>query len=87
MAYDFAGRRPAIPLNSLMIVTGISGYIGSYVADQLLLSGHRVRGTVRTPEKGQWVRDSFGTKYDAGKSETAIISDMASPGTFDEVCK
>lgn len=32
----------------LVLVTGISGYIGAEVAYQLLEKGYRVRGTVRS---------------------------------------
>ncbi|TCD60318.1 hypothetical protein EIP91_010356 [Steccherinum ochraceum] len=34
--------------NVLVLVTGASGYLGSHVVDQLVRSGHRVRGTVRS---------------------------------------
>lgn len=35
-----------------MLVTGATGFIGSHLAERLLVSGHEVRGLVRTPEKG-----------------------------------
>ncbi|THH28734.1 hypothetical protein EUX98_g5438 [Antrodiella citrinella] len=33
---------------SLVLVTGVSGYLGSHVVDQLVVAGYRVRGTVRS---------------------------------------
>ncbi|KAL8795898.1 MAG: hypothetical protein Q9182_007470 [Xanthomendoza sp. 2 TL-2023] len=87
MNYDLRGQSPAIPLNSLILVTGISGYIGSHVADQLLQAGFRVRGTVRNSSKGDWVRELFGTKYGPEKIEIVIVAEMAHPDAFDEACK
>ncbi|THH28933.1 hypothetical protein EUX98_g5257 [Antrodiella citrinella] len=33
---------------SLVLVTGVSGYLGSHVINQLVIAGYRVRGTVRS---------------------------------------
>ncbi|KAL8945604.1 MAG: hypothetical protein Q9222_007876 [Ikaeria aurantiellina] len=87
MNYDLKGKAPVIPLDSLVLVTGISGYIGSHVADQLLQAGYRVRGSVRDETKASWVTDLFVKKYGQGKVETIIVPDMAEPGAFDEACK
>lgn len=46
MTPDFDGRAPAIAPGSLTLVTGVNGFIGSHIADQLLSLGYRVRGTV-----------------------------------------
>ncbi|THH28736.1 hypothetical protein EUX98_g5432 [Antrodiella citrinella] len=34
--------------NGLVLVTGVSGFIGAHVVDQLVIAGYRVRGTVRS---------------------------------------
>lgn len=36
------------PKNVTVLVTGITGYVGAHVAQQLLLHGYKVRGTVRS---------------------------------------
>src|SRR6187431_3348772 len=41
-------------------VTGASGFIGSRVVEQLLARGHRVRATVRNPDKTADVRHLTG---------------------------
>ncbi|KAL8920774.1 MAG: hypothetical protein Q9208_006104 [Pyrenodesmia sp. 3 TL-2023] len=87
MNYDLNGAPPAIPIGSTVLVTGISGYIGSHVADQLLQAGYRVRGTVRDESKGKLVRELFAEKYGDDRIETVIVADMAQAGAFDEACK
>ncbi|KAL9017933.1 MAG: hypothetical protein Q9185_004745 [Variospora sp. 1 TL-2023] len=87
MNYDLRGKEPAIPIGSLVLVTGINGYIGSHVADQLLQNGFRVRGTVRDETKGAWVKDMFAEKYGENRIEIVSVVDMGQAGAFDEACK
>lgn len=87
MNYDLKGKSPVIPIGSLVLVTGINGYIGSHVADQLLQSGYRVRGTVRSDSKGEWVKELFDKKYGEGKVEIVIVANMSQPGAFDSACE
>ncbi|GFF56611.1 NAD(P)-binding protein [Aspergillus udagawae] len=37
-----------VPPGGLVLVTGVTGFIGSYIANGLLELGYRVRGTVRS---------------------------------------
>jgi nucleoside-diphosphate-sugar epimerase len=46
---DLTGRTIAI--------TGATGFLGSHIALELLKRGARVRGVVRSPEKGAWLAD------------------------------
>ncbi|KAI4129959.1 MAG: hypothetical protein LQ341_006514 [Variospora aurantia] len=87
MNYDLRGQEPAIPIGSLVLVTGINGYIGSHVADQLFQAGFRVRGTVRDETKGAWVKDMFAEKYGEDRIEIVSVADMGQAGAFDEACK
>lgn len=41
------------PQDSKVLVTGVTGYIGSVVAERLLASGYRVRGLVRSEKSAQ----------------------------------
>jgi nucleoside-diphosphate-sugar epimerase len=43
----------------LVLVTAISGYIGSATALACLRAGHRVRGTLRSEAKAQAFRDGW----------------------------
>ncbi|KAF9800990.1 hypothetical protein IEO21_10229 [Rhodonia placenta] len=50
---------PSIPPQSLIVVTGITGYIASHVGLAALQAGHRVRGTVRDLKRAQELRNAY----------------------------
>ncbi|KAK1980913.1 NAD dependent epimerase/dehydratase [Colletotrichum cereale] len=78
---------PVIPTGSLVLVTGVNGYIGSHVADQFLHYGYNVRGAVRDVIKSSWLCDLFEGKYGKGRFELAAVPDMSAEGAYDEVVK
>jgi nucleoside-diphosphate-sugar epimerase len=77
----------AIPRGSLVVVTGVNGYIASHVADQLLRVGYCVRGTVRSIHRTKWIQTLFNTKYGPGKFSLIEVPDMAAPAAFDIAIK
>ncbi|EON67534.1 hypothetical protein W97_06902 [Coniosporium apollinis CBS 100218] len=80
-------QNPAIPQGSLVLVTAANGYIGSHVADQLLASGFKVRGTVRDVQKSSWLAKLLDSKYGSGKFELVAVEEMTAEGAFDEAVK
>lgn len=78
---------PSIPKGSLVLVTGVNGWMASHVADQFLKCGYKVRGTVRSVEKSAWVKNAFDAKYGSGNFELAQITDFAKPDAFTEALK
>ncbi|KAL4964259.1 uncharacterized protein BDV14DRAFT_201037 [Aspergillus stella-maris] len=76
---------PAIPKGSIVLITGVNGWVGSQVANQFLAAGYRVRGTVRDPVKSAWLTSLFNSKYGSGLIELVAVSDMTVPGAYDEV--
>jgi nucleoside-diphosphate-sugar epimerase len=50
---------PALPPNSLIVVTGISGYIASHTGLCALKAGHRVRGTVRSWARAESLKAGY----------------------------
>lgn len=74
---------PAIPYGSLVAVSGVTGFIGSHVADQALAAGFRVRGTTRSLRRGGWLQDYFKNKYGPDVFELFEVPDMAVDGAFD----
>lgn len=78
---------PTIPKGSTVCVTGVNGYIGSHVADQLLEAGYHVRGAVRSTSKADWLYELFDKKYGKGKFEAVEVPDMVADGAYDEAVK
>ncbi|KAF2454065.1 hypothetical protein BDY21DRAFT_291983 [Lineolata rhizophorae] len=76
-----------LPHGSLVMVTGANGLIGSHVADQLLLSGYRVRGAVRNADKSAWLTRFFADKYGPDKFELTVVPDMSAEGAYDAAVK
>ena len=87
MTPETAFKTPAIAEDSLILITGVTGYIASHIANELLARGYRVRGTVRDVEESRWVSELFEGKFGKGRFETATLTDMAKPGVFDEAVK
>lgn len=65
-----------LPKGSLILVTGVNGYVGSHVADQFLQHGYKIRGTVRDAKKNAWVASYFDKHYGTGKFELVEIQDL-----------
>ncbi|CAG9983179.1 unnamed protein product [Clonostachys byssicola] len=83
--FTFHLNKPAIPFGSLVVISGVSGFIGSHVADQTLAAGYRVRGTTRNLQKSAWVEKHFKEKYGTDSFELACVPDMAVEAAFDDV--
>jgi uncharacterized protein YbjT (DUF2867 family) len=73
--------------DQVVLVTGISGFLGSHVADQFLKAGYRVRGTAREVSKVDAIKKIFDSKYGAGKVEVVAVPDITVEGAFDEAVK
>lgn len=72
-----------LPKGSLILITGVNGFIAAHLAQQLLARGYRVRGTVRNAEKSKWlIDDLFRTEASKGLFELATVEDMATEGAF-----
>ena len=77
----------AIPKDSLVLITGVNGYIASHVADQLLEAGYRVRGTTRSLSKVESLAKYWEGKFGKGRVESVEVKDMSHDGAFDESFK
>ncbi|WVQ82612.1 hypothetical protein IAT38_004743 [Cryptococcus sp. DSM 104549] len=75
---------PTIEKNDLVLVTGASGFIAAHTAREFLKQGFRVRGTVRSREKGEYLRNLF---EGLGQFEYVIVDDITKDGVFDEAIK
>lgn len=60
---------------STVLNTGASGFSAAWVVNALLKDGYRVRGTVRSEAKAQYLKALFKQYLD--RFETAIVPDIA----------
>jgi uncharacterized protein YbjT (DUF2867 family) len=77
----------AIPKDSIVLVTGCNGFIGSHIVEQLLKDGYRVRGTTRDLKKLQNLTKLWAEKYGEERFEAVVVPDMAEDGAFDEAVR
>lgn len=61
------------------LVTGVTGYIASHLAAQLLDAGWRVIGTARDEEKAAFLKNTFADK---GAFETVTVPDMTAKDAY-----
>jgi uncharacterized protein YbjT (DUF2867 family) len=76
-------ENPVIAKDSWILVTGINGYIGAHVGDQLLGAGYKVRGAVRNVERAKWLFNIY-EPYGKDKFSLLEIADMTVDGAFDD---
>lgn len=75
------------PGSGPVLVTGGSGYLGSHVLDALLRAGHRVRTTVRSPDRAEGVRATAARAgADPGRLEI-VAADLAADEGWAEAVK
>ncbi|VDB82649.1 unnamed protein product [Peniophora sp. CBMAI 1063] len=77
---------PAISAPAKVLVSGVNGYVGAWVAESYLAEGFTVRGTVRSIARaGQHLRETF-AKY-GDKFELVEVTDITARGAFDEAVR
>lgn len=70
---------PALQSNSLIVVTGITGYIASHVGLAALQAGHRVRGTVRDQKRAEELKNAYAKQgVDTTKLQFVVVDDITS---------
>ena len=74
---------PVLPPDSLILITGVNGFLGSHIANQFLLGGYRVKGTVRNLKKNTSLQELFDERYGQGRFELVEVEDLSAPGSFD----
>ncbi|KAK0438470.1 D-lactaldehyde dehydrogenase [Armillaria borealis] len=75
---------PAVRQNSntRILVTGVNGYVGSWIARTLLERGIAVRGTVRNEKKGKHLKELFSPYED--RFQLVEVPDIMADGAFDK---
>jgi nucleoside-diphosphate-sugar epimerase len=80
---------PVVAPESKILVTGCNGYIAAWIVRTLLKRGYTIRGTVRSRDKGEKLKEimnglglGFGDKF-----EYVLVPDITQEGAFDEAVK
>lgn len=66
-----------ITKGDLVLVSGASGFIASHTVKEFLNQGFRVRGTVRSKEKGEYLKNLF---QGLGEFEYVLVDDITKVG-------
>ncbi|EHK19437.1 uncharacterized protein TRIVIDRAFT_156331 [Trichoderma virens Gv29-8] len=70
---------------SLVFITGATGYIGTHLIGDVLKAGHRVRVAVRSQEKFQSIKELYPSAAD--KIGFAVVPDMSQPSAYQDALK
>ncbi|KAH6693494.1 aldehyde reductase [Plectosphaerella plurivora] len=80
--------KTTIPVGSLILVTGATGFIATHVIAKFLSRGYKVRGTVRNLEQASWlVNDRFKASAETGDLHLITVPDLAAEHAFDDAVK
>jgi len=75
----FTISNATIPADSTFLVTGVNGLISSHIADQILAAGYKVRGTVRSISKNQWLADLMSARHGPDRIQLVEVPNLADP--------
>lgn len=73
--------------NKHVLLTGITGFLGSHVAIRLLEEGYKVTGTLRTLERADAIREVIGKHTDKVKNLTLAAADLNDQAIWFELTK
>lgn len=70
---------------TLVLITGASGYIGTHLIGDVLKAGYRVRVAVRSQEKYQSIKELYPSA--SNKLEFVIVPDMSQTSAYQDALK
>lgn len=76
---------PTVSDQAYVLLTGASGFLAAHIAQQLIERGFKVRGTVRSQEKGEYL--SKHVVKDSKNWDFVIVEDVEKEGAFQEAVK
>ncbi|GAA6018687.1 hypothetical protein JCM11491_001261 [Sporobolomyces phaffii] len=76
---------PTVTEKSHVLLTGASGFLAAHIAQQLVERGFKVRGTVRSKEKGDFLKKNVVDNSD--NFDFVIVEDVEQEGAFDDAVK
>ncbi|CAN9194470.1 unnamed protein product [Alternaria alternata] len=72
-----------LPQGSTIYITGVTGYIGAWIAQYALELGYNVRGAVRSLEKAAWLQEHFDSKFGPGRYTQVLLPDSSDLEAFE----
>ncbi len=79
-----SGKPTTIDPDAPVLVTGASGYVGSWIVRTVLEAGRTVHGTVRNPQKKSGLEHLHKLSEDHPGRLKLFKADLLEPGSFDE---
>lgn len=76
---------PPPPSEQTVLITGISGFVGSWITHTFLEAGYNVRGTIRSENSIEGLKNLH-AKY-ADQLSFAIVPDITTPNAFNQAAK
>ncbi|EAW09036.1 aldehyde reductase II [Aspergillus clavatus NRRL 1] len=71
----------------LVLVTGVNGFLAAHLAINLVERGYKVRGTVRSQEKADWITEAVTKRYPEASFEALVVPNISAPGAFEEAVR
>lgn len=76
---------PPPPSEQTVLITGISGFVGSWITHTFLEAGYNVRGTIRSEQSIEGLK-KLHAKY-ADQLSFAVVPDITTPNAFNEAAE
>jgi nucleoside-diphosphate-sugar epimerase len=73
----------ALPLGSLILVTGATGFIATHIVNEVLKAGYKVRGTARSADKAKDDESYHGNE----NYSCVVVEDLVAANAFDNAVK
>jgi uncharacterized protein YbjT (DUF2867 family) len=77
---------PSVTPGATVLVSGANGYVAAWAVRILLENGYKVRGTVRSEEKGKHLKEILRTYCELGQLELVIVPDITKACVCNAFC-
>lgn len=75
------------PASPTVLLTGASGFLAAHVGQQLLERGYKVRGTVRSKAKGEYLDTLYADKGVGERWSWVVVEDIEAVGSLIVQCR
>ncbi|PVH99970.1 NAD(P)-binding protein [Periconia macrospinosa] len=79
-----AAAETIVPPGSLVLITGVNGFIALHISNLLLKQGYAVHCSVRSLERSAWVQEAFVERHPSGTFSIIQVADGNSEGAWEK---